>query len=154
MRHIAKGQRGYAPLPQCMLGRFDHFSAQRGTWYGLSCFGFTRKVLCEVRTPFPCFDLMQIREFQRWEVVTRVSVMNSTMLFCSRYAPCKFGWALGSSVRFFQKNSRTEYFGSRLFRFGFGSNRTNRIFLPKAKITRKIYMFYSKFRQYFLYFRE
>ena len=33
----------------------------------------------------------------------------------------------------FKKNLGTEHFGSRLFRFGFGSNRTNRIFLEDLK---------------------
>ena len=54
----------------------------------------------------------------------------------------------------FQEISGTEYFGSQLVRFDFGSNQTNRIFLPEAKITRKTYIFYSKFKQYFLYFEE
>ena len=39
--------------------------------------------------------------------------------------------------RCFQKILETEYFGSRLFQFGFGSNRTNEFFLAEAKITKK-----------------
>ena len=46
----------------------------------------------------------------------------------------KFGsWKMGTDR--FQKNLGTEHFGSRLFRFGSGSNRTNRIFLEDLRTT-------------------
>ena len=38
----------------------------------------------------------------------------------------------------FQKNLGTEHFGSRLFRFGSGSNRTNRIFSANVNTIKKM----------------
>ena len=68
-----------------------------------------------------------------------------------------FDFSIFEEIRFLKNRNRSvlRKFRNRAFRFGLVSVLTELTeTLGEGKITRKTYMFYSKFRQYFLYFIE